>query len=101
MPLWARMAQVRSTLSSVLVGNPALSDKKEAISFYGKRSDANSVRKTAVTKELFLSFQYPVEIRGVSMVNLCVRQLMNSANTEINFPFCQRVSQTSCVTSEQ
>ena len=48
----------KSTLSSVLVGNPAFEVTKGSITFYGKN-----------LLELSLSFQYPVEIPGVSMVN--------------------------------
>ena len=50
----------KSTLSSVLVGNPAFEVTKGSVTFEGKDLLALS---------LFLSFQYPVEIPGVSMVN--------------------------------
>lgn len=58
----------KSTLSSVLVGNPAFEVTKGSISFYGK--DLLELSPEDRSKEgIFLSFQYPVEIPGVSMVN--------------------------------
>lgn len=58
----------KSTLSSVLVGNPAFEVTKGSISFYGK--DLLEMAPEDRSKEgVFLSFQYPVEIPGVSMVN--------------------------------
>jgi Fe-S cluster assembly ATP-binding protein len=58
----------KSTLSSVLVGNPAFEVTKGNVSFYGK----NLLELTPEERShegVFLSFQYPVEIPGVSMVN--------------------------------
>jgi Fe-S cluster assembly ATP-binding protein len=58
----------KSTLSSVLVGNPAFEVTKGNVSFYGK----NLLELTPEERShegIFLSFQYPVEIPGVSMVN--------------------------------
>ena len=58
----------KSTLSSVLVGNPAFEVTKGSVTFYGK--DLLELSPEDRSHEgIFLSFQYPVEIPGVSMVN--------------------------------
>lgn len=58
----------KSTLSSVLVGNPAFEVTKGSVRFEGK--DLLELSPEDRSHEgLFLSFQYPVEIPGVSMVN--------------------------------
>ena len=58
----------KSTLSSVLVGNPAVEVTKGSVTFGGKDLLALSPEDRS-HEGLFLSFQYPVEIPGVSMVN--------------------------------
>ncbi len=58
----------KSTLSSVLVGNPAFEVTKGEILFEGKNLLDYSPEERSCLG-LFLSFQYPVEIPGVSMVN--------------------------------
>lgn len=58
----------KSTLSSVLAGNPAFEVTSGEVTFNGK--DLLEMSPEARSCEgLFLSFQYPVEIPGVSMVN--------------------------------
>jgi Fe-S cluster assembly ATP-binding protein len=58
----------KSTLSSVLAGNPAFTVTEGSVEFYGK--DLLSMPPEQRSWEgIFLSFQYPVEIPGVSMVN--------------------------------
>ena len=58
----------KSTLSNVLVGHPAYEVTKGAVTFKGK--DLLALAPEHRSHEgLFLSFQYPVEIPGVSMVN--------------------------------
>ena len=58
----------KSTLSAVLTGNPAYTVTEGSITFNGK--DMLSLTPDQRANEgLFLSFQYPVEIPGVSMVN--------------------------------
>ena len=58
----------KSTLSNVLVGHPAYEVTKGSVTFNGK--DLLSLSPEDRSHEgLFLSFQYPVEIPGVSMVN--------------------------------
>ena len=58
----------KSTLSSVLVGSPAFEVTKGSVTFGGKDLLALSPEDRS-HEGLFLSFQYPVEIPGVSMVN--------------------------------
>ncbi|MBP3738699.1 MAG: Fe-S cluster assembly ATPase SufC [Muribaculaceae bacterium] len=58
----------KSTLSAVLTGNPAYTVTGGSVQFYGKDLLALSPEDRA-HEGLFLSFQYPVEIPGVSMVN--------------------------------
>ena len=58
----------KSTLSNVLVGNPAFTVTKGTVCYKGK----NLLELTPEERScdgIFLSFQYPVEIPGVSMVN--------------------------------
>lgn len=58
----------KSTLSSVLAGNPGIRGNRRQCRFYGK--DLLSLAPEDRSHEgIFLSFQYPVEIPGVSMVN--------------------------------
>lgn len=58
----------KSTLSSVLVGNPAFKVTEGTVTYRGK--DLLRLSPEDRSREgLFLSFQYPVEIPGVSMVN--------------------------------
>lgn len=58
----------KSTLSNVLVGHPAYEITKGTVTFDGK--DLLAMTPADRSHEgLFLSFQYPVEIPGVSMVN--------------------------------
>ena len=58
----------KSTLSSVLVGNPAFEVTQGSVTFQGK--DLLELAPEERSCEgIFLRFQYPVEIPGVSMVN--------------------------------
>ncbi|MGM9806111.1 MAG: Fe-S cluster assembly ATPase SufC [Candidatus Aphodosoma sp.] len=58
----------KSTLSNVLTGHPSYTVTKGSISFYGQ--DLLAMPPEVRAREgLFMSFQYPVEIPGVSMVN--------------------------------
>ena len=58
----------KSTLSAVLTGNPAYTVTEGEVIFRGK--DLLSMSPEVRAREgLFLSFQYPVEIPGVSMTN--------------------------------
>ena len=58
----------KSTLSSVLVGHPAFEVTKGMVTFDGQDLLSLSPEDRSHAG-LFLSFQYPVEIPGVSMVN--------------------------------
>ncbi len=58
----------KSTLSAVLVGNPLYTVTEGSIEFNGKDLLAMEPEDRA-HEGLFLSFQYPVEIPGVSMTN--------------------------------
>ena len=58
----------KSTLSSVLVGNPVFTVTEGEVTFNGKNLLELSPEQRSC-EGLFLSFQYPVEIPGVSMVN--------------------------------
>ena len=58
----------KSTLSNVLVGHPAYTVTEGEIWFKGKNLLEMSPEVRA-REGMFLSFQYPVEIPGVSMVN--------------------------------
>lgn len=58
----------KSTLSSVLAGNPTFTVTEGEVDFYGKNLLELSPEDRS-REGVFLSFQYPVEIPGVSMVN--------------------------------
>ena len=74
----------KSTLSSVLVGNPAFEVTKGSVTFEGK--DLLALNPEDRSHEgLFLSFQYPVEIPGVSMVNF-MRAAVNEQRKNKGLP---------------
>lgn len=58
----------KSTLGAVLVGHPSYEVTRGTVMFRGKDLLAMPAEERA-REGLFLSFQYPVEIPGVSMVN--------------------------------
>ena len=58
----------KSTLSSVLVGNPAFTVTEGSV-IYKEKDLLGMSPEDRSCDGLFLSFQYPVEIPGVSMVN--------------------------------
>ena len=66
--LMGRNGAGKSTLSAVLTGNPAYTVTEGSITFNGKDLLAMTPDQRA-NEGLFLSFQYPVEIPSVSMVN--------------------------------
>ena len=66
--LMGRNGAGKSTLSAVLTGNPAYTVTQGSVTFNGKDLLAMTPDQRA-NEGLFLSFQYPVEIPGVSMVN--------------------------------
>lgn len=74
----------KSTLSMVLAGNPAYTPTAGKVGFYGK--DLLSMEPEVRSHEgLFLGFQYPVEIPGVSMVNF-MRAAVNAKRKYFNEP---------------
>jgi Fe-S cluster assembly ATP-binding protein len=58
----------KSTLSSVITGNPAFTVTQGEIKFNDKEL-LDLAPEERANEGIFLSFQYPVEIPGVSMVN--------------------------------
>lgn len=58
----------KSTLSSVLTGHPAFTVTSGSVTFYGKNL-LEMPPEDRARAGVFMSFQYPVEIPGVSMVN--------------------------------
>ena len=66
----------KSTLSNVLVGHPAYTVTEGSVTFNGRDLLAMSPDERA-HEGLFLSFQQPVEIPGVSMVNF-MRAALNA-----------------------
>ena len=72
----------KSTLSAVLTGNPAYTVTGGSADFCGKDLFALSPEDRS-HEGLFLSFQYPVEIPGVSMVNF-MRAAVNEKRKYFN-----------------
>lgn len=74
----------KSTLSMVLAGNPAYTPTAGSATFCGK--DLLAMEPEIRSHEgLFLGFQYPVEIPGVSMVNF-MRAAVNAKRKHFNQP---------------
>lgn len=74
----------KSTLSMVLAGNPAYTATGGTAEFLGK--DLLSLPPEVRSHEgLFLGFQYPVEIPGVSMVNF-MRAAVNAKREYLKLP---------------
>jgi len=72
----------KSTLSGVLAGNPAYTVTAGEASLHGVEL-LNLPPETRSHEGLFLSFQYPVEIPGVSMVNF-MRAAVNAKRKYLN-----------------
>lgn len=72
----------KSTLSMVLAGNPAYEVTEGTAEFFGKDLLAMEP-ETRSHEGLFLGFQYPVEIPGVSMVNF-MRAAVNAKRRFLN-----------------
>jgi Fe-S cluster assembly ATP-binding protein len=58
----------KSTLASVLSGNPAFTVTEGSVTFFNKNL-LEMLPEERACEGIFLSFQYPVEIQGVSMTN--------------------------------
>ncbi|MDD3194183.1 MAG: Fe-S cluster assembly ATPase SufC [Paludibacter sp.] len=74
----------KSTLSSVITGNPFFEVTQGSIEFNGKDLLELAPEERA-NEGVFLSFQYPVEIPGVSMVNF-MRAAINEKRKYLNEP---------------
>ena len=74
----------KSTLSMVLAGAPGYSVTEGTVDFHGKELLELSPEDRS-HEGLFLSFQYPVEIPGVSMVNF-MRAAVNAKREYFNEP---------------
>ena len=72
----------KSTFSSVLAGNPAFTITSGTVDFHGINLLELSPENRS-HEGLFLSFQYPVEITGVSMVNF-MRAAINAKRKYFN-----------------
>mgnify|MGYP001522527393 FL=1 len=72
----------KSTLSMVLAGAPGYSVTEGTVDFHGKELLELSPEDRS-HEGLFLSFQYPVEIPGVSMVNF-MRAAVNEKRKYFN-----------------
>ena len=74
----------KSTLSMVLAGNPAYTVTGGSAMFYGKEL-LDLSPEVRSHEGLFLGFQYPVEIPGVSMVNF-MRAAVNAKRAYLGQP---------------
>ena len=74
----------KSTLSAVLTGNPQYEVTSGTVLLKGKNLIEMSPEQRA-REGVFLSFQYPVEIPGVSMVNF-MRTALNEKRKYMNLP---------------
>lgn len=74
----------KSTLSMVLAGNPAYTVTGGQATFYGEDLLALSPEERSY-KGIFLGFQYPVEIPGVTMVNF-MRAAINDKRKYLGLP---------------
>lgn len=74
----------KSTLSSVLTGHPAYTVTQGSVIFNGKNL-LEMAPEVRAREGIFLSFQYPVEIPGVSMVNF-MRTAVNEHRKHNNMP---------------
>lgn len=74
----------KSTLSSVLVGHPSFTVTEGSVTFMGQ-DVLEMAPEDRAHLGIFLSFQYPVEIPGVSMVNF-MRAAVNEHRKATNQP---------------
>lgn len=83
----------KSTLSMVLAGNPAYTVTGGTAEFYGK--DLLAMPPEVRSHEgVFLGFQYPVEIPGVSMMNF-MRAAVNARRKYFGEPPWERPTSSS------
>ena len=74
----------KSTMSNVLVGHPAYTVTEGSVIYKGKNLLDMPVEQRS-HEGLFLSFQYPVEIPGVSMTNF-MRTVINEKRKYLELP---------------
>ena len=74
----------KSTLSSVIAANPKFEKTAGSITFLGEDLDGLSPEERA-HRGIFLSFQYPVEIPGVS-VNNFIKTAINEKRKSLGLP---------------
>jgi len=71
----------KSTLANVLMGNPVYEVTEGSIEFDGEDVTEDPVDKRA-KKGIFLAFQYPESIPGVTIVNMLKTALTNIEETD-------------------
>ena len=74
----------KSTLANVLMGNPVYEITDGKITFSGEDVTEEPVDNRA-KKGMFLAFQYPESIPGVTIVNMCSKpllQILKKLNTQ-------------------
>lgn len=82
--LMGRNGAGKSTLSAILTGNPAYTVTEGSIIYKGK--DLLALEPEVRAREgIFLSFQYPIEIPGVSMMNF-MRTAVNQKREYLGLP---------------
>ena len=74
----------KSTMSNVLVGHPSYQVTEGSVTYKGKNLLDMAVEQRS-HEGLFLSFQYPVEIPGVSMTNF-MRTAINEKRKYLELP---------------
>ena len=72
----------KSTLANVLMGNPVYKVTKGSVKYLGKDITEDTVDKRA-KKRMFMAFQYPESIPGVTIVTMLKAALSNITATEL------------------
>ena len=72
----------KSTLANVLMGNPVYEVTEGSIDYMGKDITAESTDKRA-KKGIFMAFQYPESIPGVTIVTMLKAALSNITDTDL------------------
>ena len=75
----------KSTLANVVMGNPVYEVTKGSVVFEGEDITEEPVDNRAKLG-MFLAFQYPESIPGVTIVNMLKTALTNIEGTEIHYP---------------
>ena len=72
----------KSTLANVLMGNPVYKVTKGSVKYMGKDITEDPADKRA-KKRIFMAFQYPESIPGVTIVTMLKAALSNITDTEL------------------